>query len=121
EIPTYVAYRTGKGGLFAGAACPIFESQVHGSDRIALSYPVNVRYAAGEAHVSEKEFLGAYGNVGSVCRKPLEFVRSVRGFVWPTSEVADWGEVWAVQDYFEAALSRITDNLLGDRMSLNGR
>jgi len=121
EIPIYVALRSAKGGLFTGVTCPLFEPKTDRLDRVELSYPVNVHYAAGQTHESEKEFIGAYRDTGSFCRKQLEFVQSARAKIWPSSELTDWGEVWAVQDYIDSKLPTITSNLLGDRMSLNGR
>ena len=101
-------------------ACPIFEMQVT-PDHSRLFYPVNVRYQAGASHVSEHEYLAPFKSLGIVCRKDLRFVGDVRTYIHQSDELTDWGEVWAVQEYVWNQLPPITDNLLGDRMTLGGR
>ena len=123
HCPINLFLRSEKGGCFAGLAYPYWDLELNDNEGFRLGYLPNYPAVAGETNVSEKYFFGVFCNEGihrytqgpypgKVPSPYVNFIGSgvsqhFKGGVPAAavkSEVLDWGEVWAMQEFMKHAL-----------------
>ena len=123
QCPINLFLRAEKGGCFAGLEYPYWELVQKGKQGFRLGYRPNYQAQAGEVNVSEKYFIGVYRKEGihrySQGPYPGAEPSPYLGFggsglsqhfkggipaAAVKSEVLDWGEVWAMQEFMKHAL-----------------
>ena len=123
HCPINLFLRGEKGGCFAGLAYPYWDLEQKGTDGFRLGYKPSYQAAAKEVNVSEKYFIGVYRKEGihrySQGPYPGATASPYMGFggsglaqhfkgripkAAVKSEILDWGEVWAMQEFMLHAL-----------------
>lgn len=120
ECPINLFLRGEKGGCFAGIAYPYWEKHIEGHTGFRLGFAPHYTVPAKEIFLSETYFLGVFRNEGIKrysqgpypgkvpnpyvnWSAPAGLHQHFKDNVIPPeavkSEVLDWGEVWAMQDY----------------------
>ncbi|MCE9548697.1 MAG: LamG domain-containing protein [Planctomycetia bacterium] len=124
HCPINLFLRGEKGGCFAGLEYPYWDHELRGKTGFRLGYKPNYPGLAGEVNTSEKYFLGVYRKEGisRYSHGPYPGQRPTSLVHWKDtglfqdfknqripaaavdSEVLDWGEVWAMQDFMREVL-----------------
>lgn len=120
QCPINLFLRGEHGGCFAGIAYPYWDMDIKGHTGFRLGFAPNHELAAAETFVSVKYFLGVFRREGIQrysqgpypgkvpnpyvnWHAPAGLGQHFKDGVIPAeavkSEVLDWGEVWAMQDY----------------------
>lgn len=128
HVPTNYFLRYEKGGLYCGLEYPYWNTDVTGTEGLTLGFSPNYAVKAGEWFVCEKTFLGVYTKEGitRTAHGPYPGPISVTKYypdifenggieqhfpdnILPENaglpiETLDWGEIWAMQDFFRCYL-----------------
>ena len=123
QCPINLFLRADEGGCFAGLQYPYWELAEKGKQGFRLGYRPNYQAAEGETNISEKYFIGVYRNEGihrysqgpypGAVKSPYVSFQGAgvsqhfKGGIPAAavkSEVLDWGEVWAMQEFMKHAL-----------------
>ncbi len=124
HVPTNYFIRYADGGLYCGLEYPYWDPETDGKSQLTLGFSPNYAVKCGEWFVAEKTFLGAYRKEGITRTAhgpypgPIKVTKHYpdiytnggihqhfNGHVIPEDagfplETLDWGEIWAMQDFF---------------------
>lgn len=124
HVPINYFIRYNGGGLYCGLEYPYWDLEETGCDRVALGFSPNYQVLDGEWFVAEKTFFGVYRAEGiyrtahGAYPGPIDVKKyypdiylnggidqHFKGHVIPEDagfplETLDWGEVWAMQEFF---------------------
>ena len=131
HVPTNYFIRYADGGLYCGLEYPYWNTETDGNTSVTLGFSPNYAVSCGEWFVAEKTFLGAYRNEGITRTSHGPYPGSIKvtkhypdiymnggilqhfvdhkmpedaGF---PLETLDWGEIWAMQEFFTHYLPRM--------------
>ena len=127
HCPINLFMRSGKGGLYSGLEYPWWTLDIRGNTGFKLGYSPQYQVSLNEVNTSEKYFLGVFRREGIYRyshgpypgKIPAAFVnwdhtglyqhfRDGRIPEQPVdSEILDWGEVWAMQEFMRHVLPEL--------------
>jgi len=99
--------RDDRGGLFMGVENPMFEAKTRALRKIypsviEVSYWPRWQLRPGDTFESDAGFVGVYRQEGIYSLSPRRVYFGGRERM--PAEILDWGEVWAMQKYFESIM-----------------
>ena len=123
HVPTNYFARYDKGGVYLGLEYPYWDTETDGKSKIKIGFSPRYTVKDGRWFECETVFLGVYRTEGITRRshgpypdgKPSKYYDIFKGSglnqhfkdntlpddAGMPEEVLDWGEVWAMQDFFE--------------------